>query len=360
MITQKRPVPMIVALVCCALVACEDQNKTAEPSPLRSVRTMTVAEPSSDLWREFPGVVDAGRKADLGFRVSGQLKALLVNEGDMVEQGQELARLDDSDYRIALDSSRAEFERAQADYQRGQSLVERSLMSRSDFNRLEAQFVAAKSSFESASNNVAYTVLKAPFSGQISKRWVENHEDVSTMQKVYSIVDLSSLAIKVGVPESVMIRLRSETYPRVSAYFDAIPDRSFPLSISAVATQADQDTHTFEVTLGMASVPDYNILPGMSVTVRGERESTAAATAMTFFVPAQAVLEDGDGRFVYVVNPGNDDTGTVARRDVATGELSSQGMSITEGLEIGDQVIIAGMSKMYPGLVVRWSKESDG
>lgn len=340
------------------LSACQkDAEPTAETPPLRLVKTLTISPSSDSQWRELPGVVDVDRKADLNFRMAGKLEKLRVNEGDLVKSGQILAQLDATDLNLQKRSREAEYQQVHADYLRSKSMVEKGLISRSDFNKLQAQNVTAKTNLSTAKQNVSYTFLRAPFGGRISKRHIENYEEVSAAQPIYSIQDPDTLTIKVAIPESMMVKGQKHP-PEISAEFDTIPGERFKLSPKEVATQADPNTRTYEVTLEMPDLNGHNILPGMSVTVRGERPANPSTTdTVTIFVPAQAVLDDTDGQFVYLVNSSGNNLGVIERREVSIGKLSSSGIKIEAGLETGNRIVVAGMSKMYPGLEVRAREE---
>ncbi len=341
------------------LTACDSQQENAAIAPpLRLVKVRMIAEPSQFQFKEFPGVVDAVQKAELAFRVSGKLEKLQVKEGDIVSQDQVLARLDDKDYRIQLNSREAEYKQVHADYLRARKLVDSGAISRSDFNKLQAQNSTALANLASAKQTLGYTSLKAPFAGRIAKRYVENFEDVSAMQAVYLLQDTSSLTIKVNLPSSLMIKIRKEAQSEINAFFDTIPGQKFPLKPLEISTQADEATNTYQVTLGMEAVDGYNILPGMSVTVRGRRDLDNETDINSFYLPAQSVLSDDEGRYVYLAVPSGEGLATVERRKVETGKLSERGLEVLSGVNTGESLIIAGMSKMYPGLEVRLSKES--
>lgn len=339
------------------LLSCKKASEPVEKPQLRMVRTLKIETPGENFWREFPGVVEAAQKADLGFRIAGKLEKMFVKEGDVVKRGQLLAQLDATDYNIQLKSRQAEYDQVHADFERGESLVEKRLISRSDYDKMKAQDEAAKASLAAAKQNLEYTSLLAPFSGRIAKRYVENFEDVSAKQPVYALQDLSSMTIKVSIPESVMIRVRKGAKPEVNAIFDQIPRQQFPLSLKEVSTQADENTNTYEITFTMPAISDFNILPGMSVTVRGKPEHEGIKDSV-IYVPAHTVLEDSEGRFVYVVKGEDDNHGIVEKRMVKTGKLSNLGLAITSGLKIGDEVVTAGMSKMRSGLEVKLQPEN--
>lgn len=350
---------ILVSLSLAALSSCDSGIEPTQSAPvLRPVRTTQIQPAGTQTWRELPGVVDAAQKADLSFRISGKLETLEVNEGDIAKNGQLLARLEATDYRIQLESRQAEYDQARADYERGLTLVDKGVISRSDFDKLRTQHASAKANLETVKQNLEYTFLRAPFAGLIAKRHVDNFEDVGAGQSVYTLQDTSSLTVKVNVPESLMIHVQRGTRPELFALFDAIPDRQFPLTLKEVSLQADESTNTFEVTLSMPGVEDYSVLPGMSVTVRGERDPGRSSDTPVVYVPAHAVLEDNDGRYVFVAKPTGSGRGIIERRSVETGDLSGFGLEITSGLDGGDEVVTAGMSKMRPGLEVKLSTEN--
>ncbi|MGB0711964.1 MAG: efflux RND transporter periplasmic adaptor subunit [Gammaproteobacteria bacterium] len=355
----RKGVPTVILLLgLSALVACGSGEPPApvEPPP-RLVRTVTMAPPDGQNWRELPGRVEAARSAQLGFRTSGKLKEMLARESQDVDEGQVLARLDDTDERIEIERRRAEYEQVRSDFVRGKELVGEGLISRSDYQKLQAQEASAKAALASARQALDHTVLRAPFAGTVGKRYVDNFEEVSASQPIYLLQDLSSLTIKVDVPESLMIRVREGARPEVFAVFDTLPGRTWPLTLREIATQADAETSTFEVRFDMPPVDGLNVLPGMSVTVRGHRSPDVIVDDTLFYAPAQAVLEDDRGRFVWVAEPSGEGRATVRRRKVSTGELSGQGLAILGGLERGERVVVAGTRHMREGLAVRLGAE---
>jgi len=347
-----RTIPALI-LFSALLVACGEADQSVpEPAKPRWVRTLTLGESNSGAWQEFPGKVEAAKVAVLAFRVSGELAELSALEGDEVKRDQLVARLDDKDQKIRLRARKAEYEQAFGDFERGQSLINSGGISRSDFQRLEATASTAKSSFEAAERDLDATQLRAPFDGFIAVRHVENFEEISALEAIYTLQDVSTLSVKVDVPESVMIRARRDQDVEVTAFFDAIPERRFPLELNEVATRASDGTNTFEVTFEFPNTRDFNILPGMSVTVRVETP-TLFASSGTLFVPAQAVLADGKGAYAFVAVAQGDGQATVEQRRVIVGQVTGAGLEILSGLMAGDRLITAGMSKLHDGMSVR-------
>ncbi|WP_020683794.1 efflux RND transporter periplasmic adaptor subunit [Marinobacterium rhizophilum] len=341
---------IIVAL---PLSGCEERAEPVEQKPLRPVKTQTLALPEEGAWKEFAGVVEAARAADIGFRVAGRLERILVKEGESVAAEQLLAQLDATDYEIEFKARQAEFDQASADFKRGETLVAKGLIARTDFDKLKAQYESARAALDAGRQNIEYTSLRAPFSGRIAERYVENYEEVSARQAVFTLQDTAEMSIHVDIPESVMIRAQRGAEPELYAQFDQIPQRRFALSVREVSTQADRSTNTYGVTLSLPSVADYNLLPGMSVTVRARPDERLLQAAEVLYVPSLAVLEDGRGRYAFVVRETEAGKGIVERREVVTGQLTGLGLAVVSGLAVGDRLVIAGMSKMTPGLEVR-------
>ena len=350
--------PLLFGAVIATLMACsneEAKDVAVEEAPLKPVRTMTVNLGGSAT-RSFTGVVDAVKSAEIGFRVNGELKVVNTKEGDFVKEGQILAQLDQADFQIKLDAAQAEYDRAKSEFDRAQRLLKQSAISASDFEKLKAQFSNGKAQLESAKQNMEYTVLKSPFSGVVAKQYLSNFEKISSSATFAVVQDLSAFEVKIDIPESVMIKIKRNESPEVYAVFDGNEQRKYPLTFKEVSTRADEKTQTYGVKFVMDAPNDINLLPGMSTRVMATQKFDGESKS-NIYVPAHTVLEDSQGRFVYVVNSKEDGTGEVSRRAVVVGDLNENGIQIIQGLDAGDKVVTAGMSKMSQGLVVRLMAE---
>lgn len=336
---------------------CSEQDKQVEPEPLRPVRTMIATATDPIVGRDFPGVVRAQNRADLSFRVSGKLKLLDIKEGQEVNKDDVLARLDQTDYKITLDDKRANYEEAKANFERSARLLEPGHISQREFDQIKASYSTATAQLKSAEQDLAYTTLSAPFDGTITKIHIENFEEIASKETVATLQDLKALEIEIDVPESIMIRVRrGQTSREIYAVFEAIKDKQFPLTVREVSTQADENTRAYKVRLRMPPVEDYVILPGMTATVIADEVSNITNDSENnIVIPSHAVLEDNNGRFVYIARPETDEhkTAVVERRSVTTSKLTNNGLTITSGIEADELVVIAGMSKMHDGLRVR-------
>ena len=194
------------------LTACTEEAPLPPPES-RPVKTMLVGGDIAGEFRQFPGVVDAIQRADLSFRVQGKITEILVREGDMVDKGQLLARLDPTDYQIVLNDRKASFKTAEANYERAKTLLEKGAISKVDHDKIRAEFFTAEANLKAAEQDMKYTSLNATFLGYIARRHVENFEEVRRKQTVFTLQDISELEIKVDEPETIMIQLRRAIEP---------------------------------------------------------------------------------------------------------------------------------------------------
>jgi RND family efflux transporter MFP subunit len=339
-----------------ALASCDDSVEKPVVEKIRPVKTVVIGDPGVGGERRFPGRIESARRVELAFRVAGTLKELPVKEGDEVSAGAVIAKLDDADFKTAFDDRNAVFKRTSADYQRAQELVKDGFISRVDFDKVESDFKSAKAALRQAKLDLSYTTLKAPFSGSVAQRYVQNFEEVKAKQPVIALRDLNLLDVKFNVPEGLVIRLNEEgvdeeaTDVPVYAVFDAAPDKRYWLSYKEAATRADRATQTFEVTYTLPAPDELEVLPGMTTTVTVDLTRYLDSGGV-FTVPVASVVADpGLAPKVWVVNP---DTMTVASREVEVGMMEGNAIQVLSGLNGGERIVTAGAPFLVEDMEVR-------
>jgi len=357
MLNRKYPV-----LLCCVgllLTACSKPEEVPEPAS-RPVKIYTVEGSSGTAIRKFPGRVQASERADLSFRVSGQLQEILVREGDNAKKGDLLARLDPTDYQIAVDDRQATFDNAQRNFNRAKELIKDGNISKLDYDRMEREFRTTRAALEQAQQNLEYTFLRAPFDGSIGRREVENFEDVAAKQTIFSYQNRNSLDILIDLPESLVRSLKPRDAgddvetggsSRVEAFasFEG-RDQKFPLVVKEIATKADPQTQTFRVTLTMDAPAAFTVLPGMTANVEVNFAGIMEVADATKWVPQTAVQADsGLHARVWVLDP---DTMTVSSRPVTIGRLHGRTIEVTSGLVGGEEIVTVGANYLAEGMHV--------
>ena len=353
---------LAIALGVATLAGCGGEPPELPPPASRPVKIFTVEGGSGDAVRTFPGRIDATQRAELAFRVGGQLEELLIKEGDLVQAGQVLARLDPTDYKITLEDRRATFDNAQRNFERGKELIVDGNISRLDFDRMEADFRTASAALNAAQQDLEYTVLTAPFTGRIARRNVENFEEVLARQTIIWLQNIDELDVIIDLPESVVRSVRGDqrrdqsardmeapSTVRAWAQFEGRSDDRFALQPKEIATKADDQTQTFRTTFTMDAPTEFMALPGMTVNVVMDLTAAVSKDAVRW-VPARAVQADsGLEPRVWILDP---DSMTVSSRKVTVGRMSGRSIQVTDGLDGGEEIVSVGAPYLAEGMRV--------
>ncbi|UCE58430.1 MAG: efflux RND transporter periplasmic adaptor subunit [Phycisphaerales bacterium] len=328
-----------------------------EPSVVRPLKTMIIAEPFSAAGRKYPGKVAANEEVNLAFQVSGQLVEVPVRKGQDVAQGELLARLDSRDFENTLATKQAALTSARADYERIKGLAERGMAADKETIDAKAAYDAAVAEMNIAQKALDDTRLSAPFAGVIADTFVDNFQNVSAKQSILSLQDVASVEIVVNVPEERVVRSKKgeERYRyRFVATFEYLADREFEVAFKEFSTEADSATQMYEATFVMSAPEDASILPGMTVTVREYLKTPEPSETIAYAVPIEAVPIDDQGNyFVWVVNDTADGTATVHRANVTVGEMIQDDILILEGLSGVERIALAGVHLLQEGQQVR-------
>ncbi len=336
-----------------AIIGCGAEEVEEGPPTVRPVRTMVVGGGVSGRLT-FPGTVQAADRAEMAFRVAGPLIELPVNEGDEVAEGQLLARIDPRDFQIAVAEAKAAFDQAEAEAQRYQRLYERDAVPLADLELRQAQRDVARSRYEQAQADLRDTRMRAPFSGQIGVKYVENFEDVQAKQPILSLHNVTHVEIVINVPEQIMASVRAgRASTNITAGFDALPDVRYPVTVKEYGVNADPQTLTFQVTLAMSQPEELNVLPGMTALVTAEVMAVGGeGEAIPITIPAFAVFPDEAGdSHVWVVD---EEMQTVHRRAVQVGSVTgADNIFVLGGLEPGERIAVAGIHQLQEGQKIR-------
>lgn len=345
------------------LAACGAEEKQSAEPVTRPVKTYIVSGATSDTVRTFPGRVDADKRADLAFRVGGQVQEILVKEGDLVEAGQVLARLDPTDYKLVLEDRKANFDNASSNFKRAQDLVVDGNISRMDFDRMEANFRSTSAALSAAEKDLEYTVMESPFRGRIAQRKVEKFEEVTARQTVFTLQSVSQLDVVINLPERVVRMVRGDVRQndglgegesereqvRAFATFEGRAGQEFSLTPKEIATKADDQTQTFKATFSMEAPREFTVLPGMTVTVTLDLSGLAQGDQAKW-VPERAVQADsGLEPRVWVLDPASM---TVSAQAVGIGRMSGGNIEITSGLAGGEEIVSVGAPYLAEGMRV--------
>ncbi len=336
-----------IVLVTLLLTACGQGG--AESVPADSTPRLTpiaaVEVRPRDLSRELSlaGVVISRGTIRLASRTSGTVERVLVEEGERVDAGELLLALDTREQQAELARAQAEVEQARLDYQRTQELRRTRVLSEADYQRSRAALAISEANLALWQTRVDFGEVRAPRAAMVTARLVEPGEAVSAQDTLLELAAMDDLVIRLGVSELDVVHLAEGQL--VPVVLDAMPGHAFPGEIRRIFPTADTASRLVTVEVALpADATDRGVRPGYLARVR----ITIDARGDVLAVPAAAIGEEGEDRFVFVVE--ND---RLRFRAVVPGVTRGQWTEIVEGLVPGDVVLATNPIDMRDGLGVR-------
>ncbi|MEP3048900.1 MAG: efflux RND transporter periplasmic adaptor subunit [Roseibium sp.] len=329
-------------------VAEAEAKFNAAPRP---ARIFTVSDQMGLVERRFAGRVEAVQTVDLSFQVSGRLVELPVLESQRVSAGDIIAKLDTTDYDRAVREATINADQAKRDLARLETLKDRSVISESSYDDQKNKYDLAVETLKEARQNLEYTELRAPFDGIVSVRLIDNFTTVNVRTPIVRMHDVSEVQVDINVAEALFGRVTESEVSSVEARFPAYGDKMFPLTYREHSTQVDEVAQTYRVTLAMPKNGAEELAPGMTASVSVKFLPEGLELDDLILIPSNAIAVDGDGKsYVWRFD---DTTGAVSKAPVEVGTIMRDFITVRSGLEVGDEIVSAGVAYLSEGQIVR-------
>ncbi|MFQ6004566.1 MAG: efflux RND transporter periplasmic adaptor subunit [Woeseia sp.] len=313
-----------------------DQAETAAATPL----PVAVSLPQkADIFAMYHSTttITSDDEAPVLARVSGEVVEILVEEGDRVDEGQILARLDGERLKLQMLEARANLEKTRKAYERYVRLHERGLVSASTFEGLKFDLDALHASYELKRLNYNYTRIRAPIAGVISSRDIKLGQHVMAGSPAFKITNTVKLVAYLHIPQSELSKISAGDAVRVRV--DAMPEVEFDATIARVSPTIDPRNGTFKATAAIENTDGY-LAPGMFGRFKIAYEKHADALV----IPGEALIEEDNESVVYVVS-----NGSANRRVVQIGIESNGLVEIIGGLDVNEPVVVIGQGALRDG-----------
>lgn len=332
------------------LVGCDSKDTEIKP-PVRPVKVVVVEQNQQGETLSQVGSITAEHETLLGFQLSGRITERLVEVGDKVTAGQVVAKLDPRDAQHQLQSAKADLASAESaekversNFERIQKLAATGVVSQSQLEQTTASMDAAVSrlrsaqaAFKSASDNLGFTQLTAPEPGVVISVTGNSGQVVAAGQEVVRVAPLGKRLAVFDVPEKMIL---NEMPPRIEVALLSNPSIKATGQLRDVSPQADPTTRTYRVRIELENPPESMAL---GATVVG---SATLANSQLIRLPAAAITRNNDQPAVYVVAP---ESRTLVLKTIQVDRYSDDAIFVAGGLEPGDRVVVAGVSKLRPG-----------
>ncbi|MEW6091239.1 MAG: efflux RND transporter periplasmic adaptor subunit [Pseudomonadota bacterium] len=303
--------------------------------------------PEANLVRAY-GIVRPDREAILSFKISGLVKSIAADKGDLVKKGDLLAELDQREIEADARRAAAALAKAKRDVERLKPLAEKGFASRQAIQDAGTAYEQALAERSRVEFNRSLARITAPADGVVLERMAEPNEIVSPGQPILTVSQGGGgFIMRAGLADREVARIRLGAVAHVT--LDAFPGLDVTGTVRRIAAASEARTGTFEIEIELGNLPE-GAASGFVGEARIEPER-AAGSASYLAVPATAILEGhGSTANVFIVDS---ETMTVRPARIAVSHLSGADMIVTSGLNPGDRVVSAGAPYLRPGTKIR-------
>ena len=322
--------------------SCSNKKEDAAKAPVR-VKTEIASVGGSHSDQTYVGIVEEREGTAVSFTSMGVVKRILVSEGQSVGHGQLIAEMDDTQARNLVSGAEAQMAQANDALERYKMLHDNGSLPEVQWVEIQSKVAQAKSQLEIAKKNLADCRLVAPVSGIVGSKMIKAGETALPSQAVVTILDISSVKVKVSIPEAEISSITASTPTRIkvdAANKDVLGERI------EKGVQADALTHTYDIKVNVPN-GDRKLLPGMVASVQfaaAPQQQTGQAT-----LPVTAVQKKADGSlFVWTVAKDS----TAHRTAVTIGRTLGNRVVISSGVDHSDRIVIEGYQKLSEGTKV--------
>lgn len=288
------------------------------------------------------GKIEGVNQAELSAKITGRIRRILVKERDFVKTGQSLILLDSEELDAQVKEAETVFSQAERNHKRAKNLYEDGIVSKKEYDDSEDEYKRTKASLEYLKAMLANTIIRAPFSGTIVRKYKEEGEVISSLgtpETILLIADVSKINAKVEVDESDIGKLKMGQTAYVTT--DTYPEEKFYGNIAKIGMMVGKkliksndpkeimDKKVLETEIELN--PTEKLTLGMTV----DAKIIVVEKEKALIVPKKAVQRDESGEILYVLNNGKKE-----KRKIKTGERDDVHVEIVEGVIEGERVVI--------------------
>ncbi len=310
-------------------------EKVDAPVP---IEVTTVTPRAISTYYQTTATLEPEKRVDILTKISGEVREILVEEGDFVKEGGVLCKLQDDELRVALDEAKINRDQQKVELERIETMRSQSLISDKEYQQIKYNFDLANNRYESARVKYEYTQIKAPFGGIVTQRLVDPGENIPMGAKLFMMADTQPLLLSMYLPETEARQVKKGQ--RVAIRPDTGEETEFEGEVLRIAPEVDQRTGTIKVT----AQTHAGGVPGSFVRVRILMDTHDDVLA----IPRRSIVSDAGDRFVFIAA-----ADTVRKVQVGIGYEDETHAEVTHGLASGDTVVTAGVGGIRDGTKIK-------
>jgi len=330
--------------LCLAVAGCRKKPDAAAGPGSFAVQVVAVEAKRQPISESLSlvGSLAANELVEIKSETDGMVEEINFKEGERVEKGRVLFRLEESKFAASVAESDANFKVAHANFERSQQLVKEKLIAPQEFDTIAAQYHAAQATLELRKRLLRDARIYAPFGGIVGAREVSPGQVIARNTLLTWVVDLDTIKAEFNVPERFLSQVRVGQIIELSVATYA--DEKFPGEVYFISPHVDP---VFRTVLVKAYVKnqELRLRPGMFANL----DLTLKVREQAVLVPESAITISSDKASLYTIEGGD----TAQLKPVTTGVRTGGKVEITGGLNGGELVVVEGTQKLRPGAKVK-------
>ena len=328
----------IAPIVLLWLTSCTGSKSTnPDSSQGIPVKVQRIESMQENLANDYIGIVEESVSVPVSFLTIGQVEKVYVAEGQKIKKGQLLAELDNSNYLSMYQMSLSKEKQAEDAFSRLSDLYKKGSLPEIKFVEIQTGVEQARSATQIALKNMNECKLYAPMDGVIGKRSIEPGMGVMPALTVFKLVKIDKVFVKVSIPENEISSIKTGDKAEISV--TALNNQQFEGTIEEKGVMSNPLSHTYEIKIALRN-PEEKLMPGMVCKVAIQNN-----TAMDkVVVPSNVIQINKYGqKYLYVADT---NTNKAKIKYVTVGSPYKNGVIVTTGLKVGDQLIVEGYQKI--------------
>ncbi len=333
----------IAIYIAVILTSCSSGFKVEEKTRPVKVTEIKLENGNRDMFR-VPASLNELQETKLAFRVGGPIIMLNDVIGSYVKKGEVIARIDPRDFKIAYETTETQYKLANKEYERYKNLLKQESVSRSLFDKIEANYKLAKASFESAANALGDTELKSPFSGYINQSFTNNYQEIIPGHPVVSLIDLSKFEVKAWLSAKDISRISDSTY-----FLCVVDTLSLKGVLKEIGNKTSRSKQSYPITI-LVDAPD-NIKLRAGITTYLEIVTVTSYSRNLIHVPTTSLFSENNKTYVWLYK---NSSKTVTKREVKLNKIISNSVIEINGtFSGGERIVTAGVNYLFEGQKVK-------
>ncbi|TMQ01615.1 MAG: efflux RND transporter periplasmic adaptor subunit [Verrucomicrobia bacterium] len=340
-----RIAPVIASVVLAGLLISGCSKKAAGGPggfpPIQVIAIEATRQPVSETL-SLPGTIAANEQVEVKAESDGIVQEIHFAEGERVEKGQLLVKLDETKFAATLAEVEATLRLSGANHDRAKQLFQDKLISQQDFDQTASAFAVNQASVDLMRRQLRDARVVAPFAGIVGSRQISPGQVITRNSTLTWLVDLDTVKVEVKVPERYLRQLRIGQPLEFAVA--AFPGEKFRGEVYFISPQIEESTRTALVKARIANA-DAKLRGGMFASL----DLTLQLRDAAIVIPEPALMSNGDNFSVFVV----DEQGNAQVRLVEVGLRLAGKAEVVKGLNAGEKVVVEGTQKLRPGAPVK-------